>query len=118
MWLRPRPRTPTHATRTVSFGLARALERSAAPAAMDPKKYRRFMACSLRPAGGGAQCAIPVIAWPPVIMTDGNAFETAPDSGLEPGNRSCFRISGRRRLAWLFFDTFRLQRPLASFRPF
>src|SRR5450759_3673813 len=44
MWSRPRPRKPTHATRTVSLALASALERSAAPAEIaEPKKYRRSM---------------------------------------------------------------------------
>src|ERR1035437_8718085 len=48
MWARPRPRAPTHATRTVSLGLARALERSATPAErVEPKKYRRFMPLSI-----------------------------------------------------------------------
>src|ERR1700736_6032451 len=42
MWLRPRPRTPTQATRTVSLGLARALGRRAVLAAKEPiKKYLR-----------------------------------------------------------------------------
>jgi hypothetical protein len=48
MWLRPRPCTPTHATRTVSFGLARARRPSAAPAERaDPRKYRRFIPPSI-----------------------------------------------------------------------
>src|SRR5450432_998883 len=42
MWLRPRPRTPTQATRTVSLGLARALGLRAVLAAKEPiKKYLR-----------------------------------------------------------------------------
>src|SRR5450759_4036122 len=48
MWSRPRPRKPTHATRTVSLALASALERSAAPAEIaEPKKYRRSMSDSV-----------------------------------------------------------------------
>src|ERR1035438_1821339 len=42
MWVWPRLRKPTHPTRTVSLGLASALERSAMPAEIaEPKKYRR-----------------------------------------------------------------------------
>src|SRR6185437_6279157 len=41
---RPWPRTPTQATRTVSFGLARLLARNAAPAATEfRKKCLRFI---------------------------------------------------------------------------
>ena len=44
MWVRPWPRTPTQATRTVSFGEANKLERigTAANAAELRRKYLRF----------------------------------------------------------------------------
>src|SRR5690349_10714065 len=48
MWLRPRPCTPTQATRTVLLGLASAEDRSATPAEKaEPRKYRRFMPSSI-----------------------------------------------------------------------